>query len=462
MKKLLDSEFSASSSGKKKGVKEILNPQHITMDLADALETSFESIAATPRDEKRLWLSQAIRTLKEERRAQHESSIQPEASITPEEDEDIEYSHSYIRDPEPSIRLPTTQYHKNIKFQPYKSTRPDLLMKLERFVQHHLHESPTKDAQKREGAESPELIEVKLKHTSPKNKTRKELGSTAAGKTAMSQSAPANPWKEKTHSGLDNENGEKIKGLGQSASRKQVYAEALQEYINDCTIYKPILQEAKDAYEQYIHELESKIDEFANQSTEVNLKEAQLEKQIEDIRTENQQKLDAVQEQLRAFHQRIQCLEKEKRQLEAEAGKQREYASQIKKELETMRNSCVTLTSSLSRLDEEHRTFQNLEASRLSEINHLRSAEQKLNEEIERYVPSSSSCRPRFFSDLFSCLCPSSSRPIFPRIPTPPPRSPFGHQQIAASDSKHGTNTSEHGQPGSSDQFGNDDGHVEG
>lgn len=383
MKKLLDAEFSASSSGKKKGVKEILNPQHITMDLADALETSFESIAATPRDEKRLWLSQAIRTLKEERKAQRESSIQPEASVTPEEDEDIEYSHSYIRDPEPSIRLPTTQYHKNIKFQPYKSTRPDLLVKLERFVQQHLHESPTKEAQKREGAESPELIEVKLKHTSPKSKTKKELGSTTAGKTVMSQSAPANPWKGSTFP-QDQENSEKIKGLGHAASRKQVYAEALQEYINDCTIYKPILQEAKDAYEQYIRELESKIDEFANQSTEVNLKEAQLEKQIEDIRAENQQKLDVVQEQLRAFHQRIQCLEKEKRQLEAEAGKQREYASQIKKELETMRNSCVTLTSSLSRLDEEHRTFQNLEASRLSEINHLRSAEQKLNEEIER------------------------------------------------------------------------------
>lgn len=391
MKKLLDSEFSTSAaSGKRKGTKEILNPQHITMDIADAIETSFESIIATPREEKPLWLSQAIRTLKEERKALQETMIHPEASVTPEEDDLLEYSNSYVRDPEPSLRIPTTQYHKGIKFQPYKSTRPDLLVKLERFIHHNLHESPTKDAQRKEGRDSPELIEMKQKHTSPKTKTRKDISASATLKSQNQNTQPDgqnNPWssmQSSVHS-VNEINADQIRNLAQAASRKHIYAEALQEYINDCTIYKPILQEAKDAYEDYIRGLEQKIDEFATQSSQVRMREDQLEKQIEEIRHESQHKVDTVNEQSRVLQQRIQGLEKEKRQLETEANKQREYTNQIKKELEEMRASCVTLTSSLSRLDDEHRTYQNLEASRLSEINHLRSSEQKLNEEIERY-----------------------------------------------------------------------------
>lgn len=377
MKKLLDTDIVASS-GRKKG-----NQAQVFQQQQDA--NIAETIVAIPRENKALWLSAAIRTLKEEKKAAQAALIQPEAPVTPEENDELDYE---IRGPEPSLRIPVTQYHKNIKFQPYKSTRPDLLVKLERFIHQHLHENPVKD-QFREEEVTSDLIEVKLKHSSPKSKARKDkdpFSTIDMTKSLISQSISSSISSWKDSQVINDENAEKdnAKSLEDCLVRKQVYAEALQEYINDCTIYRPILQNAKDAYEQYIALLEKTVEGLSGRAAYVNEREQQLESQVEAIRQEQQQRVDVIQEQLRAFHQRVHVIDKEKRQLEIEATKQREIAISVKKELEDMRISCNTLTSSLSRLEDEHRTFQNLEAGRLSEINHLRSSEQKLNEEIER------------------------------------------------------------------------------
>lgn len=345
--------------------------------------------SSVPMENRGQWLSAALETLKKERQSQLQSSIdeiQPELSVEPEEGED--YSQEWIRSPEPALKLPTTQFHnKTIKFQPYKTSRPELLVRLERLVYDQLRELPAREAQKREGTESPELLEVKAKHASPKSHKQK-LSTTSPRPTKVPlNESIAIPIQDATD---DQE--ESSRPLSYYAHRKQVYGEVLQGYVAESTIYHSVLSEAHYAYESYIQQLEMRVEELGTKAMQVNWREEQMEKQLADAQLAHQQKVDSLQEHMRQLELKAIAAEKERAKMEVELGRQKDAVVQGRKQFDEIKQTCVTLTSSLARMDEEHRQFHQSETARLQEVNHLRSSEQKLNEEIERFVSVACVC----------------------------------------------------------------------
>lgn len=339
------------------------------------------SSSSVPMENRGQWLTAALETLKKERQSQLQSTldeIQPELSVEPEEGED--YSQEWIRSPEPALKLPTTQFHnKTIKFQPYKTSRPELLVRLERLVYDQLREMPAREAQKREGTESPELLEVKAKHASPKShKQKASTTSQLPTKVTLGESM--------TLSVQDALGPDESRPLSYYAHRKQVYGEVLQGYVAESTIYRSVLSEAQYAYESYIQQLEMRVEELGTKATQVNWREEQMEKQLADAHLAHQQKVDSLQEHMRQLEFKASAAEKERAKMEVELGRQKDVVLQGRKQFDEIKQTCVTLTSSLARMDEEHRQFHQSETARLQEVNHLRSSEQKLNEEIERFV----------------------------------------------------------------------------
>jgi uncharacterized coiled-coil protein SlyX len=250
---------------------------------------------------------------------------------------------------------PAIQIKKGMKFQAYKSTRPDLLNELNKSVADGLH-SIAKNY--------PHLFSPETS-PNPQNKY---------GSTTSPVNIPPSPMK--TQSAED--------ASLYSAERLRVYATAFQKFIDESTIYQRFLQDTKDTYDSYVLELLDKLSMFNSNVVQTSKREIELSKQLVERDEVHQLKVDKINEKVRALESRLQTLEMEKSISDTECSKAKEQMMNMKREYDEMKGTCLTLTNGLSRMEDEHRSYQNNEAGRLTELTYLRASEQKLNEEIER------------------------------------------------------------------------------
>eukprot|EP01034_Spumella_vulgaris_P025798 gene25798-32290_t len=102
------------------------------------------------------------------------------------------------------------------------------------------------------------------------------------------------------------------------------------------------------------------------------------------LNLESQSKIKALEEQVRQLGMKNVMSEKDRAAMESELRVVHDSQQLLRKECDELRTTGVTLSNSLSRLEEEKRQYQEKDAAAQSEVAVYRGNEQKLNEEIER------------------------------------------------------------------------------
>jgi chromosome segregation ATPase len=186
---------------------------------------------------------------------------------------------------------------------------------------------------------------------------------------------------------LNNANSEILTNISQTKFLEEkflIYSSAFERYIEESTLYKKVLEEIHDAYHEYIYNLQSRFSTGNDITVILERKDQEWQNKIQDMQQLNALKYQVSQETNKLLEKKIYHLENDNQRLENELCKSRESYSVIKKEYDEIRTSCVTLTSGLSRMEEEHRVYQMNETNRLTELSHSKATEQKFAEEIER------------------------------------------------------------------------------
>jgi hypothetical protein len=163
-----------------------------------------------------------------------------------------------------------------------------------------------------------------------------------------------------------------------------IYSTAFQVYINDSTIYQKFLSDVKSAYDNYISYIVDELKNEASRSLVHADKEIAHQVKVKEMEETHSIQIKQLQAQIKKDEFHFIAQEQQRQRVESEANKIREDALTKRKEYEESKASCVVLTSSLSRMEEEIRNYQNQENVRIIEVTNLRSTEQKLNEEINR------------------------------------------------------------------------------
>jgi hypothetical protein len=249
-------------------------------------------------------------------------------SLEPRQPEKPKPSSAGRKTGKPVTSTIPAKLQKQVAFQPYKSTRPDLLAKLQLMVTRGLSEIDKNDDVGTSNYEDPssKLIE----------------------------------------------------------ERFHLFSFVFEKYIEESTLYRKILEDIYNAYHDYIDVFLSKAFSESDVNTILEKKEKESEVKLLEADQIHNIKYQIVQETNKLLEKKISHMETEKQKVETDLLKMKEQFSSMKKEYDELRSSCVTLTSGLSRMEEEHRVFQMNEANRLSELTHSIASEQKLNEKIER------------------------------------------------------------------------------
>lgn len=219
---------------------------------------------------------------------------------------------------------------KTVQFQPYKSTRPDLLQKLTSLITKGL---------------------MDLQKDYERSTTQDE---TSASKLVFLQ------------------------------NKFHLFASVFERYIDESTLYRKVLEEIHDSYHDYIDELETQVQLNGNTPELLHNKEKEFQKKLQETEQIQNLKYQVLQEKNSLLEKRIHFLEMDKQKTEAEATKWKDSYHALKKEYDDLRATTITLTAALSRMEEEHRVYQMNESNRMTELTHSKASEQKLNEEIER------------------------------------------------------------------------------
>lgn len=241
-------------------------------------------------------------------------------------DDDVEYTSVKLGDLDVSKILKASKINevrKSAAFQPYKSTRPDLLQQLNLMVDQgmrNLHVNPSSEHKEHEELEKGYIV----------------------------------------------------------------FSTAFQVFIDESTLYQPFLTSVKDAYESYTASLRQDIQlAMERLDSQVSIEE-KFELKMKETVKEHEQKLKAQLDTIKDLSNRLKQTEEAKGQIELDFNRHRDSTVQMKKNYEDLKTTCALLTSSLSRMEEEYRNYQLQESNRAMELTSLRANEQKLNEEIER------------------------------------------------------------------------------
>ncbi|RYG95634.1 hypothetical protein EON65_55680, partial [archaeon] len=215
-------------------------------------------------------------------------------------DDDVEYTSVKMDDLDVSKILKASkinQVRKTAAFQPYKSTRPDLLQQLNHMVEQgmrNLHINPSSE-----------------------HKEHEEL--------------------EKSYI---------------------VYSTAFQVFIDESTLYQPFLSSVKDAYGAYVESLRQDIQLVMEKLDSQVSVEEKFEHKMKMTVKQHEQKLEAQQDIIKGLNTRLKQAEEGNAQLELDFSRHKESTVQMKKNYEDLKTTCALLTSSLSRMEEDYRNYQ--------------------------------------------------------------------------------------------------------
>jgi len=181
----------------------------------------------------------------------------------------------------------------------------------------------------------------------------------------------------------DNNNNKANKGIV-NLSKLEVYRDAFQRFIEDSTIYRPFLNAIKHEYDSIIGKLLDNLTTIPDLKMEIAKVEDASAYKARGLTLAFELKVQELMDKNKMIQKEQEKKEKELNSYAQEMIVMRKENAELKEELTETKKSCITLTHSLNRYDEEMKKVQVREASRQADTAQLRVAIQKSTDEIEK------------------------------------------------------------------------------
>ena len=169
-----------------------------------------------------------------------------------------------------------------------------------------------------------------------------------------------------------------------SMRRLKIYKDAFQRFIDEFTIYKPILTSIKHEYETAFDNFSSKARKHMSAKTEFVTFERE---HIQKMSQKDEQHLAVVtelEEKMRTTEKKLEDKEKELRIANAQVDILKLAAAKAEDIAEDVKRSCITLTNALKRNEAEKKELVEVDSEKQNEILSLKIAFHKASAELER------------------------------------------------------------------------------
>jgi hypothetical protein len=166
--------------------------------------------------------------------------------------------------------------------------------------------------------------------------------------------------------------------------RLAVYKGAFQYLINEFNIYKPFLSAVKNEYDTLIDNFGDDLSTISDLKVEMKMKEHQF---VIKMKTKDKSfRADLIAKSSHILSLEKELLKKDDEMFAFKAKSEQTAHKNVKleKDLTDLRKSCEILTSSLTRCEEEKRSFLSNDSGRQRELQAAKMAVTKANEEVER------------------------------------------------------------------------------
>ena len=169
-----------------------------------------------------------------------------------------------------------------------------------------------------------------------------------------------------------------------SSDRLAVYRSAFQLYVEDSSIYKSFLSSVLLEYDDCVDGLREQIRELSSVRLEIPLQQVDLAKQMRERDTEYSQRTDELLRRISQLEGALAASERKLTMVQKEFGEYKDSSDKMRSQWEEMRVSCMRLTSSLSRHDEDSKRNKAADTVRQAEFVAARVNEKKALEQSER------------------------------------------------------------------------------
>lgn len=167
-------------------------------------------------------------------------------------------------------------------------------------------------------------------------------------------------------------------------SKLEVYRDAFQRFIEDSTIYRPFINAVKHEYDTVIGELLNSLKVIPDLKMEMSKIEDEAAYKARGLTLAFEIKVQELIDKNKMIQKEQEKKEKELKSYAQEMITLRNENADLKADLTETKKSCITLTHSLNRYDEEMKKVQARESSIQSDTAQLRVAVQKSTDEIEK------------------------------------------------------------------------------
>lgn len=172
--------------------------------------------------------------------------------------------------------------------------------------------------------------------------------------------------------------------LSFQSDRLLIYRAAFQRFMDESLIYKPFLQAFIREYDQCVESLRAQLRALASVRLELPTQQAQAASRIRDLSSEHNQRNDELQRRIIQLENNLAATERKLNMSQTEFQEYRESSEKMRSQWEEMRVSCIRLTSSLARHDEDAKRNKVIDAARQAEFVAAKINEKKAQEQAER------------------------------------------------------------------------------
>eukprot|EP01038_Epipyxis_sp_PR26KG_P013229 gene13229-17729_t len=181
----------------------------------------------------------------------------------------------------------------------------------------------------------------------------------------------------------NNSNG-KSDSIQHQFAKLEIYKLAFQKFIDHFTIYGPFLNSVKKEYDKTISIIQTTLESFTNIDVQSAMKEQEWISKFKQESMISDNKAKELKSQISNLENQLLIIQKQHAAKDNSYEKLLEQNKNLRKDCDEMRSTCITLTNSLSRLEDDRRMHQSLEATTQAEMLSLKVSEQKNVEEMER------------------------------------------------------------------------------
>ena len=167
--------------------------------------------------------------------------------------------------------------------------------------------------------------------------------------------------------------------------RLSIYRAAFARFIDEFNIYKPFLVAVKHEYEAALDHYSNNTRNNLNIRSELITKEREFSQKLAQKDQECATKIAECEHQKHLMDTILQQKDRELERLQKQIDEMTQQASAVERETAEVKNSCLTLTNALLRLEEEKKMIVSRENAKQSDFLSLKIALQKSNNDLERY-----------------------------------------------------------------------------